>query len=323
MNNNELTIINENTIKDKIYIVRGIPVMLDRDLALIYGYSVKRLNEQVQRNIEKFPSDMMFQLSRNEMYFVKSQIATSREVAYFTGQNGGVRKLPYVFTEQGIYMLMTVLKGDLATKQSIELVRRFKEMREHINNEHNLLLNHEQRINEIVFDINDIHNQIDNIHNKLLPSKNKAFMVSNDSRYELDIFFEDLFTKATKSIMIIDNYISTKTLYLLRHVDSKINIKIYTTNLSSKNSIKEFEYRDFMKDYNNLNINIYDSRDKIHDRFIILDYNTKRQRIFSIGSSIKDTGNKISTVIETKDLVLSDSFIKAINESIEYKWISV
>ena len=121
-----------DNIINSIYIIRGQQVMLDSDLAKIYGYEVKRLNEQVKRNIKRFPEDFMFQLTREELEFVKSQFATSRITSLFEGQEGGRRKLPYVFTEQGIYMLATVLKGELAEQQSIFIMRTFKEMRHYI-----------------------------------------------------------------------------------------------------------------------------------------------------------------------------------------------
>lgn len=110
----------ENDIKSLIYTIRGQQVMLDCDLANLYGYEVKALNQQVKRNIERFPDDFMFQISRDEV--------TSRK-DFFEGQEGGNRKLPYAFTEQGIYMLSTVLRGELAVNQSIAIMRTFKEMR--------------------------------------------------------------------------------------------------------------------------------------------------------------------------------------------------
>ena len=116
-------------IKNKVHMIRGQQVMLDYDLAKIYGYEVKRLNEQVKRNISRFPEDFMFQLTREEIESVKSQNATSRNNNLFEGQEGGRRKLPYAFTEQGIYMLATVLRGELAEQQSIFIKRAFKEMR--------------------------------------------------------------------------------------------------------------------------------------------------------------------------------------------------
>ena len=121
-----------DNIRNRVYVIRGQQVMLDYDLAEIYGYEVKRLNEQVKRNIARFPEDFMFQLSKEEVEFVKSQIATSRNTNFFEGQEGGRRKLPYAFSEQGIYMLATVLRGEVAEQQSIFIMRAFREMRHYI-----------------------------------------------------------------------------------------------------------------------------------------------------------------------------------------------
>ena len=123
-------------IKDRVYWIRGKQVMLDVDLALFYGYELKAMNQQVKRNAERFPEDFMFQLSREEVEFVKSQFVTSQtdnlKSQFVTSSWGGKRKPPYAFTEQGIYMLATVLKGELAIQQSIFIMRAFKEMRHYI-----------------------------------------------------------------------------------------------------------------------------------------------------------------------------------------------
>ena len=125
-------LITTDDIRSKVYIIRGQQVMLDKDLAEIYGYEVKKLNQQVKRNIERFPEDFMFQLSNSEIDSVRSQIVTSRKKNFFAGQEGGRRYLPYAFTEQGIYMLATVLRGKLAEQQSIFIMRTFREMRHYI-----------------------------------------------------------------------------------------------------------------------------------------------------------------------------------------------
>ena len=127
-------LITVESIRNYVYTIRGQQVMLDSDLSDIYGYELKAMNQQVKRNIERFPEDFMFQLTKDEVELVKSQFVTSRENTFFSGQGGGRRKFPYAFTEQGIYMLATVLKGELATKQSIFIMRAFKEMRHFIAN---------------------------------------------------------------------------------------------------------------------------------------------------------------------------------------------
>ena len=107
--NDRTGLLTVESIRNCVYTVRGQQVMLDSDLADIYGYELKRLNEQVKRNINRFPEDFMFQLTREEVDLVKSQNATSRNDSFFEGQDGGRRKMPYAFTEQGIYMLAAVL----------------------------------------------------------------------------------------------------------------------------------------------------------------------------------------------------------------------
>ena len=124
-NDNKTIIVDESLLRNKIYIIRGQRVMLDFDLAEIYGYTTKTFNQQVRRNLDKFPDDFIFQLTQEEKTIIlRSQIVTSSW--------GGSRYLPYAFTEQGIYMLMTVLKGELATQQSITLVRLFKSMKDYL-----------------------------------------------------------------------------------------------------------------------------------------------------------------------------------------------
>ena len=134
---NEIVIHNETDLQSKIYTIRGMKVMLDFDLAEIYGYSVKAFNQQVKNNIEKFDEDFRFQLSSYEVLELsRSKILTSIQVK---GVKGGRAYLPYAFTEQGIYMLMTVLKGDLATRQSKILIRLFKGMKDFIVDSGNLI----------------------------------------------------------------------------------------------------------------------------------------------------------------------------------------
>jgi len=134
---NELqSILLEETIMNKIYLVRGEKVMFDSDLADLYGVETKRLNEQVKRNIERFPDDFMFQLSQEELKILKSQIATSRW--------GGRRTLPYVFTEHGVLMLSSVLNSDLAIKVNIQIMRVYTKIRNMLTNHKELLLKFEE-----------------------------------------------------------------------------------------------------------------------------------------------------------------------------------
>ena len=125
-------------ISKLIYTIRDKQVMLDSDLAIIYGYEVKRLNEQVKNNINRFPDDFMFQMTKDEMRDLRSKFSTANI-------NSKSRSLPHVFTEQGIYMLATVLNGEIAEKQSIFIMRAFREMRHFIMNNEKMF----ERINSI------------------------------------------------------------------------------------------------------------------------------------------------------------------------------
>lgn len=135
MENNKIQILTEDKIKNMVYEIRGQQVMLDFELAEIYGYETKNFNRQVKNNIEKFDDDFMFQLTDEEWNNLRCK--------NFTSSWGGTRYLPYAFTEQGIYMLMTVLKGELAIKQSKALIRMFKRMKEYIL-ENSFLINHRE-----------------------------------------------------------------------------------------------------------------------------------------------------------------------------------
>jgi len=165
MNNNEMIVpeLNNETIESMIYVIRGVKVMLDFDLARIYGYETKRFNEQVKNNIEKFPDRYRFQLSKNELdILARSKKSTSRKNNIFEGNLGGTRYLPYAFTEQGIYVLMTVLKGELATKQSIILIDTFKQMKDYLVETNNLL-----SFDELLKTTNKNTNDIKDIKKKL------------------------------------------------------------------------------------------------------------------------------------------------------------
>lgn len=129
---NDITPIEQNDIENLIYTIRGYKVMLDSDLAKIYGYETKSFNQQVKRNIEKFDDDFMFQLTKEEAELcLRSQNVTLNKNGNLQGQH--IKYLPFVFTEQGVYMLMTVLKGKLAVTQSKALIRAFKQMKDYLS----------------------------------------------------------------------------------------------------------------------------------------------------------------------------------------------
>lgn len=203
--NTELMMV--DNICNRVYVIRGQQVMLDYDLAEIYGYEVKRLNEQVKRNIARFPEDFMFQLTKDEDKILKSQIATSSW--------GGKRKLPYAFTEQGIYMLATVLRGELAEQQSIFIMRTFREMRHYIRQNQQFVTQSEMhlvsaRVSEISVqmsnmadrqkkaeqDIQGIQKNIDTLSENFVSDKDfKNFVIYKGQKFEADVAYIDIYIR--------------------------------------------------------------------------------------------------------------------------------
>ena len=206
-------LITTDEIRNKVYIIRGQQVMLDRDLAEIYGYEVKKLNQQVKRNIERFPEDFMFQLATSEIESVRSQIVTSRKNDFFAGQEGGRRYLPYAFTEQGIYMLATVLRGELAEQQSIFIMRTFREMRHYISQNQQFVTRNEMdlltaKVGTITERQDRMEKKVDSIQkdvtiladNFITDKDKKNFVIYKGQKLEVDIAYIEIYQQAKYSL---------------------------------------------------------------------------------------------------------------------------
>jgi hypothetical protein len=357
---NEL-LLSEALLKDKIYVIRGVQVMLDSDLAEIYGYTTKRLNEQVKNNIEKFDEeDLMFQLTNEEVkelsrskfltskqdYDVDSDFSRSKFSTLKTetkaGRGSNIKYAPYAFTEQGVYMLMTVLKGDLATKQSKALVRLFKKMKDYVI-ENQEVLNHRdflrlslqaadnaQNIIEFRQKLTEIDDKVENVVSNLgdmvrkselspimlnlgKPEIPPGWLVLNGQPVENDLAYQQIYTLANKTITIIDNYISLKTLVLFKHAKQNVSVTIFTDNIH--NGLHKVEFDDFCKEYSGLKIDIKKANNTFHDRYIILDYNTPDEKIFLCGSSSKDGGRKITTISKIDDTSLFKPILSQIQNN--------
>ena len=314
---NEIAVINESTIRDKIYIIRNVQVMLDFELAEIYGYSTKRFNEQVKNNIEKFDDDFRFQLTKEEFDILRSKKSTSSW--------GGTRYLPWVFTETGLYMLMTVLKGDLATRQTKALIRTFHIMKNYIINNQNLTEQHDYL--QLSMKVSDTQQAVQTIQAQLLDQGEKPndlfgqmqdtvkkselspimLDFSNSTEQSEFIFFEGqalsaaegyrkIYKQVKKTIHIVDDYIDSKTLHLLQVVQPGIDITIFSDNNYGK--LKASDYADFQTETPNVPITFIHTQKMSHDRFIILDHNTADERIFHCGASSKDAGKRMTAIME-------------------------
>lgn len=300
--NKELLVVDSKTVQNLVYTIRGQQVMMDSDLAELYGYEVKRLNEQVRRNKKRFPEDFMFQLTLEEVTLVKSQFATSRSSTLFQGQKGGRRKLPYVFTEQGIYMLATVLRGELAEKQSIYIMRAFREMRHFLTNNKlmferiNILENHQKETDEKLDQIFDYIADHEEASQKIFFS-GQIFDAFN--------LLTSIISQAEKKIVLIDGYVDVDTLNILAKKKKGVIVTIYTLP-SAKITKKDVET--FNKQYSLLTIK---HTTEFHDRFLIMDDNIG----YHIGASIKDAGKKCFGINKIEDEAVIIELMKRVDES--------
>ena len=292
------------------YIIRGQKVMLDFELAEIYGYETKRFNEQVKNNIERFDEDFRFRLTKEEYDLILRSKKSTAQI-WTVGNKGGRTSLPYAFTEQGIYMLMTVLKGDLATKQSKTLIRLFKTMKDYLVENNNMLtqkdyLNLFKLINNNSDRIKELEDEF-KLFSKVI---NSHYLILNGERIEGDIAYQEIYRIANKSIYIIDDYIDIKTLQLLKSVKDDIEIMIFSDN-KSRNNLNSNFINDFIND-TGFNIQFKKNNNKFHDRYIIIDFDTESETIFHCGASSKDAGKRITTITRIEEQNLYKDLIKEI-----------
>ena len=282
-------LITEEKIEDMIYEIRGKQVMLDSDLAKLYECKggTKVINQAVNRNIKRFPEDFYFQLTKDEYFNLKSQIVTS----IMHNNYGGVRKLPYVFTEQGIAMLASVLKTEIASDVSVRIMRAFVLMKSYIST--NLI---EQRyINELV--IKD-SKRLDLIEVALSVFKEKNnHLFFKGQVYDAYSLLLDIFDKSKKEIIIIDNYIDKNILDILSK--TKKNIKVVTNKYNNK------DYEKYKEQYKNVSLIINNA---FHDRFIIID----KCLLYHSGASFKDLGKKCFEISKIEDMDILNGILSKI-----------
>ena len=264
-------IINENSIKDKIYTTRNMQVMLDRDLAELYGVETKRINEAVKNNKDKFMDDFYFELNDFEFEFLRSKISTTSFIK--------TRTNPKVFTEQGIYMLATILKSKVASQVTINLIKTFANMRKLISQNIALFERFERIENRLT-----IHDKNFNLLFKALEDKNNIPVQNiffDGQIYDAYSFVNDLIKLANSEIVLIDNYIDD-TVFTLFSKYPNINFTIYTSTISKQ---LKLDFEKYSKQYKNISLKTFKSS---HDRFLIID----KKEIYHLGASLKDLGKK-------------------------------
>ena len=273
-------------IEDMIYNLNGIEVMLDRDLAMLYQVETKRINEAVYRNKEKFPKRISWITTDNEVNNLWSQNATAN-------LSNKSRINPRVFTEQGVYMLATILKSQKAIEISIRIMDTFVKMRHYINYNRSLLPNRVLLLEEKV---DNNTKRIDELFDKFNPddiAANKLFFKGDF--YDAYSFLIDILSETKKEVIIIDNYIDKNMLDVLSKIDKKI---IIITNKYNND-----DYNKYKKQYSNVNLII---NNDFHDRFIIID----KKMLYHCGASFKDLGKKCFEISKIKDKDILDNLLK-------------
>lgn len=305
MADNEIMIVDERSLKDKIFVIRGEQVMLDSDLAEIYGYETRYLNLQVKHNLNRFPEDFMFQLTKEEYENLMLKNSTSNR--------GGRRTMPYVFTEQGIYQLATVLKGELAEQQSVAIMRVFRAMREYISQNRQLLP--QQELFRLSGKQAMLEGEVREIKDNMVTKSDlsdfmKLFdagvehdeiLILNGQPFKADLAYQKIYRRAKRKLIVIDDYISTKTLQHLLHSKNTVKLTIISDN-KARPPLRSSEYVDFQRENPGRSIGFITTANKAHDRYIILDFNTKDMKVYHCGASSKDAGKKITTITQMKDI---------------------
>ena len=288
-------------IEDMIYEIRGKQVMLDSDLAKLYecANGTKTINQAVKRNINRFPNDFYFQLETEEFLNLKSQFGTSSWNNY-----GGTRKLPYVFTEQGVAMLATVLRTDIASEMSVAIMRAFVTMRKYIST--NLL--EQKYINNMVLEHDCQIKLLKGSFQKIEEKKKVNEIYFNGQIYDAYSKIQEIFKSANKRLVIIDAYADNTILDIVKRLKIEVIIITKPNNLLTKQDVEKYN-----KQYNNLTV-IYNNT--FHDRYFILD----DEIIYHCGASINRIGYKTFSITLIGDEYVKNTLINKINEIDEENW---
>lgn len=324
-------------IRDKIYEIRGQQVMLDYDLAKYYGYETRYLNLQVKRNSAKFDNDFMFKLDKEETARIMQSNLTLQNA---TSKRGGNRNNPYAFTESGIYMLMTVLKGEKATEHSKALIRMFRAMKDYVINSQRMIGSQndlqlamkvsdnakeialtKNRLEDISTDINTVKERLDTFVKKseISPflqnfgrnTERGEYLIREGELTKASEAYINICSSARSALETIDDYVDIKTLRYLQKVKTGVNVTIYTDNLGHYLHARDF--MDFGKEFSWIKVRLVKTRREFHDRFIIIDRKGKSTKIYHCGSSLKDSGRKLTVIDEIKDVEI----IKGICERVK------
>lgn len=281
-------VLNEESIKNKIFTIRGLQVMLDRDLAELYQVETKVFNQAVKRNENRFPDDFRFQLSEIE----KTELVThcdrfntqnslrSQSVTLKSDRGKHTKYLPYAFTEQGVSMLSAVLKSDIAVDVSVKIIRSFVNMRKFISN-NALIFQRLETLEQKQFSNDEKFNKLfEAIEEKSIKPTQGIFY--DGEVYDAYLFVSNLIKSAKESIVLVDNYLDESVLTMLSKRQTNVTTTIYTKNITAQ---LELDIKKYNTQYPKITLKKFDASD---DRFFILD----GKELYHIGASLKDLGKK-------------------------------
>lgn len=288
-------VVKNRDIQHMIYNIRDKQVMIDSDLAMLYQVETKYLNRQKSRNEDRFPEDFCFQLTKEEYDILRCQNVTSKKES----GSGGRRYLPYVFTEQGIAMLSTVLKSKVATDVSINIMRTFVEMRKIFLSNQEIF----KRLDRVELKQLEADRKLEEVFNYIgANTEVKQNIFFNGQIYDAFSFIIGLIIKAKKEIILIDNYVDINTLNILCKKNKGVGIVILT---GSKGTLSTKDIKIFNAQYPKLSLKFITD---FHDRFLIID----KTEVYHIGASIKDAGKKSFGITKIEDNYLIQSLLNKV-----------
>ena len=293
------TIYDTEKIKNLIYNIRGKQVMLDSDVAMLYHCETRIVNQAVKRNIDRFPERFCFKLTMRDIENLKSQNVISSLIG--EKSYGGRRKLPTVFTEQGIAMLSGLLKNDIAVQVSINIMDAFVEMRRFIVNNGQVF----ERLTSVEYKLLEHDKKFDEVFNELQKNEENKFQQQifyNGQIYDAYSLIVDIIKSAKNKIIIIDNYIDDSILKMLSKKQKNVEVVILT---SPNTKISKLDVTKFNKQYPTLKVA---TTNNFHDRFILID----DAELYHCGASLKDLGKKCFAINKIED----SKFIEVVEQII-------
>lgn len=317
MENHEITVfepIDKEEVKAKIYEIRGMRVIRDKDIAAYFGVTTGNLNKAMKRNQKRFPETFCFQLTMEE--------CSRFQIGILNGNRGSnLKYLPFVYSEQGVSMLTSVLHTDRAIEASILIMEAFVEMSHYLSQNRRLFPCDELKALELKhYQLSD---KVQNIEEHMITRSNlsdllklfdngiqsEEILILNGEPFKADLAYQKIYGKAKKSIIVIDDYLGTKTLHHLVHAMKGVDITIISDNKGNQ-PLRKTEYQDFLIEYPEKQITFIKTQKKAHDRYIVLDNGLKSMKVYHCGASSKDAGNKITTITQSDNRSLYHPMIE-------------